>query len=206
MKSFTCKTCEYYPMYKNIRSFDENEAQLTGSEELCILHCKKSYCSTDSNKIGFLNAFYDKLILFLYDQDEELKQTVSLEDFTSYFDYMNSLDSTQSFFSSDTSHIEFISKRLEKAIIFSEIFFPTFKEEDTFDYSKIIRKLRNIWFNRCEFATSYLPLQQKRLFFQDCTFHQGFSLSGGGFNVLGNEDNVVFQMCIFKKDVSIEYT
>lgn len=197
MQSFTCKTCECYRLHNNISTFDEEEAQLTGSEELCILHCEKSDYSKDWNKVGFLNAFYDKLILFLYNQNEELKRTVSLEDFTSYFDYTNSLDATQK---------EFISKQLIADITFSQIFFPQFKGQDTFDYSKIIRKLRNIWFNYCKFTTSYLPLQQKNLFFKDCIFHQGFSLSGGGFNVLGNEDNVVFQMCIFKKDVSIEYT
>ncbi len=197
MKSFTCKTCERYSLHNNISTFDEKEAQLTGSEELCILHCEKSDYSTDGAKIGFLNAFYDKLILFLYNQDKELKQTVSLGDFTSYFDYINSLNVEQK---------EFISKQLDRVIVFNHIFFPFYDGRDTFDYSKIIRKLRNIWFNYCEFTTSYLPLQQKNLFFQDCIFHQGFSLSGGGFNVLGNEDNVVFQMCIFKKDVSIEYT
>lgn len=197
MKFFTCKKCEQYKTYKGESLFDEKEAQLTGSEELCILHCEKSDYSTDWNKVGFLNSFYNKLILFLYNQDEKLKQTISLGNFTSYFDYINSLDRVQK---------EFISERLEQDIVFSQIFFPKFKGQDTFDYSKIIRKLRNIHFNYCEFATSYLPLQQKKLFFQDCTFHQGFSLSGGGFNVLENEDNVVFQMCIFKKNVSIENT
>jgi len=197
MKFFTCKKCEQYITYQGESLFDENEAQLSGSEELCILHCKKSDYSTDWNKVGFLNAFYRKLILFLHNCDNQLKGVVPLSDFTSYFDYVNSLDRVQK---------EFISERLEQDIVFSQIFFPTFKGQDTFDYSKIIRKLRNIHFNYCEFATSYLPLQQKKLFFQDCTFHQGFSLSGGGFNVLENEDNVLFQMCIFKKDVSIEYT
>jgi hypothetical protein len=197
MKSFACKKCDQYAINGSINLFDKEEAQLTGSEELCILHCKKSDYSKDWNNIGFLNAFYDKLILFLYNQDEKLKTTISLINFTSYFDYSNSLDVGQK---------EFISKRLEQDIIFNQIFFPQFKGQDKFNYSKIIRKLRNIWFNYCEFTTSYLPLQQKKLFFQDCTFHQGFSLTESGFNVLENEDNVIFQMCIFKKDVSIENT
>lgn len=197
MKSFTCKKCKQSRMNETISIFDEVEAQLTGSEELCILHCEKSDYSTDWNNVGFLNTFYDKLILFLYNQDEKLNKTIILGDFTSYFDYVNSLDRARN---------EFISEQLDRVITFKHIYFPCYDGRDRFDYSKIIRKLRNIWFNYCEFTTSYLPLQQKNLFFQDCTFHQGFSLGLGGFNVIKNGDNIIFQLCIFNKDVSIEYT
>lgn len=197
MKSFTCKKCKQYTMNKTISIFDEVEAQLTDSEELCILHCEKSDYSTDWNNVGFLNTFYDKLILFLYNQDEKLNKTIILGDFTSYFDYVNSLDRARN---------EFISEQLDRVITFNHIYFPCYDGRDRFDYSKIIRKLRNIWFQSCEFTTSYIPLQQKNLFFADCTFHQGFSLGLGGFNVLKNGDNIIFQLCIFNKDVSIEYT
>lgn len=117
MKSFTCKKCKQYTMNETISIFDEVEAQLTDSEELCILHCEKSDYSTDWNKVGFLNAFYDKLILLLHNCDEQVKRVVPLSDFTSYFDYSNSLDIGQK---------EFISEQLDRVIIFNHIYFPCY--------------------------------------------------------------------------------
>lgn len=88
-----------------------------------------------------------------------------------------------------------------KNIVFSQIFFPTYDDRDDFNYMKLIKKLKNIYFNYCKFSTTFLELKDIKVFFQNCEFMDNYSISNS--DILENQSNIIYQMCIFHKDVSI---
>ncbi|UTJ07789.1 hypothetical protein [Arcobacter roscoffensis] len=157
------------------------------SDSKCILHCQKHEYSVDFNKIGFLKAFYDELVNSII---RELSSDYSEQKLSLYF--KDELDEADSY-----SVDEYIK---EEVIVFNNIYFPQSKEIDSFDYTKILKRLGQIHFNYCEFSTSYLDLDSTKCFFQDCKFHNGLSLSN--IPVLENELNVLFQKCEFGNTVS----
>ena len=69
---------------------------------------------------------------------------------------------------------------------------------------KILSKLKRIWFNYCKFSTTYLELNNIEVFFQDCEFFDRYSISNSKLLTNeSNESNVIYQMCIFNKDIYI---
>ena len=96
---------------------------------------------------------------------------------------------------------ELINEALKKSIyIPSCIHFPKRDGRDTFDYLKILNLFGQIHFNYCEFYLSSLDLKNVECFFQDCKFHERWTLYD--YSVLANEDNVIYQTCEFEKTVS----
>lgn len=89
----------------------------------------------------------------------------------------------------------------EEIIIFEQIFFPTYDARDKFNYMKIIRKLKKIHFDTCKFKAKSFDLTDIEVFFQDCEFLDSYSILNSA--ILENESNVIYQNCIFHRDVSI---
>ena len=182
-------------------------------ENKCILHCEKSTYNIDFRKIGFLNNFYDELIEYIINFIGEKRIIELFEDYwdTEYNDENHPYYSIQSnsivsllkpYFNNEeyvNNLFDFLFK--DRVIVFNHIFFPEHDGRDDFDYMKILSKLKRIWFNYCKFSTTYLELNNIEVFFQDCEFFDRYLISNS--KLLTNESNVIYQMCIFNKDIYI---
>ena len=80
------------------------------------------------------------------------------------------------------------------------IYFPRRDGRDYFDYLKLLNLFGQIHFNYCEFYLSSLDLKDVECFFQDCKFYTDWTLYN--YNLLANQDNVIYQTCEFYKSVS----
>lgn len=183
------------------------------NENKCILHCEKSTYNIDFRKIGFLNKFYDELIQYIIDSIGEKRIIELFEDYwdSEYNDENHPYYSIQSnsiisllkpYFNNEeyvNNLFDFLFK--DRVIVFSHIFFPEHDGRDNFDYMKIISKLKKIHFYYCKFSTTYLELNNIEVFFQDCEFFDRYLISNS--KLLTNELNVIYQMCIFNKDIYI---
>lgn len=172
-------------------------------ENKCILHCEKSTYGIDFREIGFLNNFYDELVQYIIDfiGEEEIKQKLLIYNLLKmktneliklFKQYFNNE-------ASDNESFELLFK--DRVIVFNHIFFPEHDGRDDFDYMKILSKLKKTHFNYCKFSATYLELNNIEVFFQDCEFFDRYSISNS--KLLMNESNVIYQMCIFNKDVYI---
>lgn len=182
----------------------------------CILHIEKSSYQEDWKKVAFLNNFYNELVNYVieyfnverirknildqYNYNKSPDEQFSLTDdetVNAVFEYFDTYDFTnQGFYHSLIEN--FFNN---KTIVFDHIFFPDYDVKDSFDYSKILSKLKKIHFNYCKFHVTYLELNDKEVFFQDCEFFDMYSISNS--NILKNQSNIIYQMCIFNDDVSI---
>jgi len=86
-------------------------------------------------------------------------------------------------------------------IVLNYIIFPEHDERYDDSYEKILKTLKSIQFNYCEFHTSNLDLPEIQCFFQDCKFHKYWTLYD--YKVLKNKDDVIYQCCTFMEDVSV---
>lgn len=160
-------------------------------DDKCILHCSKNDYSKDWNSgllFDFYNEFINYIIKQLFEHRELLDDKYSQNEIATY------LKSNR--FKNDE-----YNEVLKKSIFIpSCIHFPARDERDTFDYLKILNLFGQIHFNYCEFYISRLDLKNVECFFQDCKFHDRWTLYDYG--VLENEDNVIYQTCEFDKTVS----
>jgi uncharacterized protein YjbI with pentapeptide repeats len=83
---------------------------------------------------------------------------------------------------------------------FFGVAFPKPDIQSSINYAKILNALKQIHFDSCHFFTSYIELSEPEFFFQDCIFHERWSV----FNapVLKNVNGVLYQNCIFHEEVS----
>ncbi|MCP5061603.1 MAG: hypothetical protein GY936_03960 [Ignavibacteriae bacterium] len=83
---------------------------------------------------------------------------------------------------------------------FSRITFPKPDIQSKINYAKILNKLKQVHFDNCHFFTSYIESSDPEFFFQDCIFHERWSV----FNapILKNVNGVLYQNCTFHKEVS----
>lgn len=158
----------------------------------CVLHCGKSDYSKDYRSIGILSNFYDELINYIVSQIGKHHFSISINS-SIIKDYLSGNESLVS-----SQQILKIEEYLTD-VIFDQIYFPARKPQDKFDYLKILRKLKGIHFNNCQFQAHSLSLPHTKVFFQDCQFHAWWS--SDLFQVLGNVNNVIYQDCIFDNDV-----
>jgi len=157
----------------------------------CIVHCKKNNYQYDRNS-GLLSAFYNEFLNYtieqIFEHTDLLNDELTEEEIRAYFE-SNKFDNEE------------YNKVLKNTIFIpSCIHFPTRDGRDTFDYLKILNLFGQIHFNYCEFYLSSLDLNDVECFFQDCRFHDRWTLYN--YDLLENEDNVIYQTCEFKKTVS----
>lgn len=204
-KLYECEICnKKYPKKEYLYSKYENK---------CILHCEKSTYNIDFRKIGFLNNFYDELIEYIINLIGEKRIIELFEDYWNseyndenhpyYSIQSNSIVSLLKPYFNNEDYVDGLFDFLfeDRDIVFSHVFFPEHDGRDNFDYMKIISKLKKIHFNYCKFSTTYLELNNIEVFFQDCEFFNRYSISNS--KLLTNESNVIYQMCIFNKDIYI---
>ena len=83
---------------------------------------------------------------------------------------------------------------------FFGVAFPKPDIQSSINYAKILNTLKQIHFDNCHFFTSYIESSDPEFFFQDCIFHERWSV----FNapVLKNVNGVLYQNCIFHEEIS----
>jgi hypothetical protein len=139
-----------------------------------------------------LSDFYQQFKLYILDELFSYKDKLS-EKYTK--------QDIEAYFSQDEFVDEDINKALEKELIVpTQIVFPKRDSRDTFDYERFLNLFGKIHFNYCEFHLSSLNLEEIELFFQDYTFHNEWDLQN--YKTLENVDNVIYQICTFKDDIS----
>ncbi len=162
------------------------------------LHRYKMYITLQKNNYqkdrhsGLLSDFYNEFIDYTI---ERLFEHIDL------LDEQFSEEEIRTYFKSNTFDNQNYNKVLKNTIFIpSCIHFPTRDGRDTFDYLKVLTLFGQIHFNYCEFYLSSLDLENISCFFQDCKFHDRWTLYN--YNVLENEDDVIYQTCEFYKTVS----
>ncbi len=83
---------------------------------------------------------------------------------------------------------------------FLEIAFPKPDVQSSINYIKILKPLKQIHFDNCHFFTRNINLNNPEFFFQECYFHDYWTLYN--FKLLQNIDDVIYQSCEFSKNVS----
>lgn len=157
----------------------------------CILHCKKNDYSSDWNS-GLLSSFYDEFINYTVEQLFRHKDLIENK-FSS--------DEIRNYLKSNNFENDEYNQALTNTIFIpSCIHFPKRDGRDTFDYLRILNLFGQIHFNYCEFYLSFLDLKNIECFFQDCKFHDRWTLYDYG--LLENEDNVIYQACEFNEAIS----
>ncbi|WP_172658564.1 hypothetical protein [Campylobacter corcagiensis] len=175
---------------------DECQLEKFNGLDRCALHCKKNRYPADSHSFLLLE-FYKKLKEYILDE---------------IFTYPNSNDNTftrdeiDKFLTNyhtqeDNEHFQKISNYLKtKTIALTDIYFPERNSRDYFDYQKILVLFAGIHFDCCKFYLTTLTLKNTKVFFQDCVFYYDWSIVD--YEILENVDNLVYQSCNFKGDVS----
>jgi len=155
----------------------------------CILHCKKEDYVTDWNKLGFLQAFYDALLIEIHQKFIDnilIKKQKSIQYLTDPDILLRDLRNPE--------------KRIEGYIQLNSIKFPGWHVRDTFNYVALLSRLGSIHFISCNFQTSSLEIRETKLFFQNCQFNNNWQVAI--HNLLPNENNVLYQKCEFNGDVN----
>ncbi|MBL0687516.1 MAG: hypothetical protein JJV94_06805 [Sulfurospirillum sp.] len=154
----------------------------------CILHCKKNDYQKDKHS-SLLSKFYNAFL------DYVVKETPKYIKLTGINFYAKAYLKSRKFDN------EMYNMELKKNILnLNHIHFPARDGRDTFDYLKILNLFGVIDFNYCEFYLSDLELKDVKCFFEDCKFHKNWALYD--YSLLDNQDNVIYQACIFKGKVS----
>ncbi len=171
-------------------STNECSREAYKSNDNCILHCEKSNYAQDFHKLGFLNSFYEELIQYIVEREFSFKNETTEFNKSNFKEFLRGND--------DEGTSDLFDKNL--TVVISYIFFPSRDSRDSFDYLKILKKIGAIHFNYCQFNLYGLDLGGIRCFYQDCAFHDMWTIYNSP--VLGNINSVLYQDCIFFKLVS----
>lgn len=173
----------------SIKDCDRN---VFGNTTECVLHCKKNDYSQDFNNNGILREFYDALIDYIIESALKWNSSVgsSLVNRKMLEDYLKSGESTD----------EIIDFCKNQTIVFHFIFFPCRDSRDHFDYLEVLTKVKGVHFNYCKFTAHSIEIPEVEAFFQDCEFFQYWSITRS--KILRNVNNVLYQNCQFREDVS----
>ncbi|HCR4429762.1 TPA: hypothetical protein OOG93_002485 [Morganella morganii] len=176
------KTCSAYECSNDIFT---NAAQ-------CVLHCEKHDYSHDFNNKSILRKFYDALIEYIADSifkwpSAECSKVVDVESVKEYLRGGAVIGEVADFCNKTT-------------IVFNSIYFPCRDERDPFDYLRVLKKFKGAHFNFCKFTAGSIDIPEVEAFFQDCEFYRNWSITRS--KLLENINNVLYQNCKFKGDVS----
>ncbi len=175
-----------------ICSIDDCTREVFQSTTECVLHCKKNDYSHDFQNNGILRTFYDALIEYITESAFEWKkpdnpEIVNAESFKNYLQEGVGSDEVVNFCNNEVT-------------VFNFIFFPCRESRDHFDYLKLLRKIKGAHFNYCKFTAHSIEIPKVEAFFQDCEFFQWWTITQS--KLLGNVNNVLYQNCTFREDVS----
>lgn len=175
-----------------ICSIDGCEREVFGDTTECVLHCEKGDYSHDFNNNSILRKFYDALVEYIADSAFKWKRLDNP-------DIVN-IESVKSYLREGTADDEIVNFCNNENTVFSFIFFPCRNNRDDFDYVKILRKIKGAHFDCCKFTAHSIKIPEVEAFFHDCEFLQWWIITQ--CNLLGNVNNVLYQGCKFRDDVS----
>lgn len=173
-------------------SIDDCSREVFENTTECVLHCQKSDYSHDFQNKGILRKFYDALIEYIAESAFEWKRPENPG--------LVNIEAVKTYLHKDTGNDEVIAFLNEEIVVFDFIFFPCRDSRDDFDYLKVIRKIKGAHFNYCKFTAHSVEIPEVEAFFQDCEFFQWWSITQS--KLLGNVNNVLYQGCLFREDVS----
>lgn len=166
--------------------------EVFGDTNECVLHCEKGDYSHDFNNNSILRQFYDALIEYIATSAFEWKRPDNP-------DIVN-IESVKSYLREGTAHDEVVNFCNNETTVFSFISFPCRDSRDHFDYLEVLRKIKGTHFNYCTFMAHSIENAEVEAFFQDCEFLQWWSITQ--CKLLGNVNNVLYQNCKFRDNVS----
>lgn len=159
----------------------------------CVLHCEKGDYSSDFVNNQILPTFCNALINYIIDY---LKQThnsgIPPGLFLTWHEFKEKLESGE--------HKNNFDSIKNEIITFDEIFFPGRKDRDYFDFLTVLNKLGKVSFIRCKFAANSLEMNEPKVFYDECEFHQWWNLTQS--SVLSERGSTLYDSCIFHIDVS----
>ncbi len=173
-------------------SIDGCEREVFGDSTKCVLHCEKGDYSHDFHNNGILRKFYDALVEYIAVSAFEWKRSDN--------PHIVNMESVKSYLLEGIAHDEVVNFCNNETTVFSFIFFPCRDSRDSFDYIKVLRKIKGAHFNYCKFTAHSIETPEVETFFQDCEFLQWWNITS--CNLLGNVNNVLYQDCKFRDDVS----
>ena len=136
--------------------------------------CSNAKCNLESYEE------HDKCILHCSKEE--------LDFFTIRFQFFNSLSD---YIENNTQH-DFCH--------FYAIEFPKADVQSQTNYIKLLNKPKQLHFDKCHFYTGYIDLITPEFFFEECTFHDYWTIRN--YKLLENIDDVIYKSCIFLKKVS----
>ena len=171
---------------------NECELECHGDGETCILHCPKSSYDVDFKKAGFLASFHQALVENIVAQQKEIETNRESLLGAPLAEYLAGKTVAL------PKGFDLLVKALD--LHFYRIVFPGFKSRDYFDYTRVLKKLGGIHFDKCEFQAFSLRIEKTRVFYQNCIFHQNWTLSDQA--MLANYESALYGQCEFRGDVS----
>jgi uncharacterized protein YjbI with pentapeptide repeats len=177
--------CSYYVDGCNLQ-------KVTGFNK-CILHCSKEGMSENNNLYDvFLNRFCQQLLEYIvHDAFKKSEETEFINKKTIRAILKNEVQAIR-------EQANFLREHI---VVFDHIAFPKSENGGYFDYIPVLQKLGKIHFQNCMFYISSINLLFSECFFQDCEFFDHWHLSD--YTMLQNINEVIYQNCSFKKDVSL---
>lgn len=173
-------------------SIDDCAREVFESSTECVLHCKKNDYSHDFQNKGILRKFHDALIEYIAESAFEWKHPDNPE--------IVNIESLKAYLKEGAGSDEVIKFCNDEITVFNFIFFPCRDGRDNFDYLKVLRRIKGAHFNCCKLTAHSVEIPKVETFFQDCEFFQWWSITQS--KLIGNVNNVLYQNCKFREDVS----
>lgn len=178
--------------------FEGCKLETYGDKEECILHCEKEiYRGTSPSIMDERNNFNEAFLNFI---KSKIYKTLNENGFSAKTKRtVNTLNSSDllTYFKKNLAPLTIFSKYY---IYFPSIKFPWDDIKTSERYKYLIEIFEEIHFDRCHFYHYSLELNNKMVFFQDCTFENEWLLTN--YQELDNADSVIYDNCIFKKNVT----
>ncbi len=172
-------------------TINECDFDAYGEGDTCILHCPKSTYDVDFAKGRFLSSFNQALIDYIVISQGKIasnRNNLAGKPLGAYLA------------SEPVEDHAGLSHFVEKLTIhFGRVIFPSHDSRDVFDYTKVLKKLGGIHFDKCEFHSFGLDIDEVSALYQECAFHEVWGLSNQ--KMLPNYKSALYLRCNFENRV-----
>lgn len=169
----------------------------------CVLHCSKNGWHEERETLDNQKKFYEELVKEVVkictNRSTYKERNITHDHLYAYFnlndyEYFNSrisqniADDTKQFLNETTIQLRYIH-------------FPKRDRIYIVDYLDILEKLGNIEFRECTIYSNKWDLKNSNVFFDKCTFLDRWTIYD--YNILANARSVLYQICDFKRRVTL---
>ena len=172
----------------------------------CVLHCSKNGWYEERETLENQKKIYEELVKEVVkictNRSTYKERNITEDHLYGYFnlddyEYLNSSISQNT--SNDTK--QFLN---ETTIQLRYIHFPKRDKKHILDYLYILEKIGNIDFRKCTIYSNRWELKNPNVFFDECTFLNRWTIYD--YNILANERSVLYQICDFKRRVTLSFS